>query len=167
MKRVLLVTIIISFGISIYSQALTLNNLYETYRGEEDVISLRIPGFICRLAGSISDLEEDERELLSSIKSVRVQVIENQEINRNVNFVKEYSGGNPKNGYFNLLEVHDRDEDVLIIARERKEIISELIILVGGEENVMVWIKGRMDHDLIKSLYAVKGIEQCRYTREI
>ena len=166
MKKILLVAISLMIGISLWSQALELHRLYDTYRGEEDVISLYIPGFICRLAGNIADLDYEEQKLLRSIKSVRVQVIENREINREVNFARAYADIRPAKGYFPLLEVHDGDEDVLIFARQKKETICELIILVGGNENVMVWVKGRMDHDLMKSLYEVTGIEQCRYTRE-
>lgn len=163
----MLAAISLTIGICLWSQTCELHNLFETYRGEEDVISLYIPGFVCRMAGNIADLDCEEQELLRSIKSVRVQVIENREINRELNFVREYADMRPTKGYFPMLEIHDGDEDVLILAREQEEMISELIILVGGNENVMVWVKGRMDHDLMKSLYEVTGIEQCRYTREI
>ena len=167
MKRILLAAISLMIGISLWSQTFQLHNLIETYRGEEDVSTLYIPGFVCRLAGNIADLDCEEQELLKSIKSVRVQVIENREINREVNFARAYADMRPTKGYFPMLEVHDGDEDVLILAREKEEMISEVIILVGGDENVMVWVKGRINRDLMKSLYEVTGIEQCRYTREI
>ncbi len=167
MKKLLFSAIILFVGINLWSQAFHVHNLYETYRGEEDVISLYIPGFVCRFAANVADLEYEEEELLRSIKSVRVQVIENREINKEVNFARELSGKEPGHGYFAMLEVHDGNEDVLILARENEERVSDLIILVGGDENVLVWIKGRMDRDLMKSLYEVTGIEQCRYVREI
>ncbi len=66
-----------------------------------------------------------------------------------------------------MLEVHDGTDDILILGKEKDDLLSELLILVGGKENVMVWIKGRMDRDLMKSLYEVTGIKECRYTREI
>ncbi len=167
MKRISLIVFSLTLGIALYCQTLELNRLYNTYRGEEDVISLYIPGFVCRLACVIAELEYEEEELLRSIKSVRVQVIENKEINSTVNYALACKDMKPANGYFPVLEVHDRDEDVLILARQKEDLISELIILVGGDENVMVWVKGRMNRDLMKSLYEVTGIEQARYTREI
>ena len=167
MKRILLSVVILFAGISLWSQAFHMQHLFETYRGEEDVISLYIPGFLCRFAAGLADMDCEEEELLRSIKSLRVQLIENREINREVNFARALSGKEPGNGYLALLEIHDGDEDVLILARQKQEIVSELIILVGGDENVLVWIKGRMDHDLMKSLYDVTGIEHCKYTREI
>ena len=102
-----------------------------------------------------------------SIKSIRVQVIENREINESINLARIYANRQPAVGYFPMLEVHDGTDDVLILGKEKDELLSELLILVGGKENVMVWIKGRMDRDLMKSLYEVTGIKECRYTQEI
>jgi hypothetical protein len=167
MKRILFAAFCLILGHILYSQTYELDRLYNTYRGEEDVISVFIPGFACRLAASIGEMETQEQELLRSIKSLRIQVIENKEINRTVNYVHAYAGMKQGGGYFPMLEVHDKGEDVLILARQKEEIIRELVILVGGEENVMIWVKGRMDQDLMKNLFKVTGIEQSRYTKEI
>ena len=84
-----------------------------------------------------------------------------------MNFVKKVDLRNLKNGYNLLLQVKDGNEDVAILAREKKGCIKDLVVLVGGEENVMVHIKGRMDGDLLGSLANVAGIEELKYTKEI
>ena len=167
MKRTVIAAIALLSGSTLLSQAFELHQLYRTYRGEEEVTSLYVPGFICRMAGNIADMDPPERELLRSIKSVRIQVIENREINREINFAREFSDMGFSDEYLPMLEVHDSDEDILILARQREDTIRDLVILVGGDENVLVWIKGRMDHDLLKNLCEVTGITHCRHTREI
>lgn len=149
------------------AQSYEINHLYNSCRGEDDVISLYIPGFLCRMGATLGDLEDAERELLYSIKSVRILVSENRELNRHINFAEEISCRKYNSDYVILLEVHDSGDDVLILGREKAGFISELIIVVGGDENAMICIKGRMNKDLLDALYEVTGIEECLYTRKI
>ncbi len=167
MKNAILILCLFVFGAELQAQSNEFNKLYASFRGEEGVMHVYVPGFLCKLASNIPDIDPEERELLRSIKSVRVLVIENPEINRQVNLARTISRAEPEPGMIALLEVHDGDEDVLILAREKDQRISELYIVVGGDENVMVRISGRMDRDLMKSLYDVIDIEQVKYTRQI
>jgi hypothetical protein len=167
MKNVILIICFAVFGVSLQAQSAEFDKLYSAFRGEEGVINVYVPGFICRWAANLEDMKKEEQELLRSIKSVKVLVIENPEINRQVNLAKTFSKFEYEKGVFPLLEVHNTDDDVLILARKKKDRITEIYVVVGGDENVMVKISGHMDSDLMKSLYSVTGIEQTKYTREI
>lgn len=151
----------------LYAQSHQIQYLRDTYRGEEGVVSLYLPGFLCRLAASIGDLDPPEDALLRSIRSMRVLVIENQALNQQVNFIDHFNRQKLDDRYQTMLAVHEENEDVLILAREKRGKIKELLILVGGNENVLVQIKGRMHRDLIKALYDVTGIKGARYMQEI
>ncbi|MFC2098485.1 DUF4252 domain-containing protein [Bacteroidota bacterium] len=167
MKKTIVIICLAVFGVSLQAQSTEFDELYSAFRGEEGVINVYVPGFLCRWASNIEDLEQEEQELLRSIKSVKVLVIENPDINKQVNLARVLSRVKPDQGIFPLLEVHDGNEDILILAREKDNRISELYVIVGGDENVMVKVSGRMDRDLMKCLYNVTGIEQTKYTREI
>ena len=131
------------------------------------MISLYIPGFLCRMGASLGDLDEPERELLCSIKSIRILVSENEDLNRHINFAKELRNNRHNSDYNTFLEVHDSGNDVVIMGKEKHGLVSDLIIIVGGEDNAIICIKGRMDRDLLDALYEVTGLEECRYTKEI
>ena len=167
MKKTIFSAIIALFCVSLSAQTLEISNLYYNYKGEDGVVTMRIPGFVMRLAGSIADLEREEKQLLRSMKSLHLVVIEDTDLNREVNFVEHVDLHNLRNGYHLLLQVKDGKEDVAILAREKKGRIKDLVVLVGGDENVMVHIKGRMDADLLGSLANVAGIEELKYTKEI
>ena len=66
-----------------------------------------------------------------------------------------------------LLEVHDGDEDVVIAAREKNGKITDLIVVVGGDENVLVHVRGRMHSDLLENLAEVAGIDELKFTAKI
>jgi hypothetical protein len=115
----------------------------------------------------ILQMEDEEQELLRSIQSVKLMVIENEEINQQINLAKVMARVKPDRGVVPLLRVNDGKDDVLILAKQEEHRISELYVVVGGDENVMIRIKGQMDKDLMKRLYDVTGIEQTKYARKI
>jgi hypothetical protein len=166
MKRIFIqiVFILLVSGLAAQSE---IDHLFNSYRGEEGVISLYIPGFICRMGATLGDLDDAERELLYSIKSVRLLVSDNEELNRHVNFAKEFNCRKHRSDYVLLLEVHDSGDDVLILGREKDGFVSDLFIVVGGDDNAVICIKGRMDKNLLDALYEVTGIEECLYAKEI
>lgn len=167
MKKITLITIIVALCAPLLSQPMGLDRLYCTYKGEEGVVSLRIPGFVLRLAGCIADLDRPERQLVRSLRSVTVLTIEDNTHYQEVNFTEEVDVNRMRGGYHLLMEVHEDGEDVVIAARERNGKIRELIVLVGGSDNVLVRIRGRMNSDLLESLARVTGIEELHYTGRI
>lgn len=167
MKKILLSAILIAVGISLYAQPAGFDRLYYNYKGEEGVVALRIPGFVMKLAGSIADLDREEKQLLRSLRSVTVLTIEETHLYPDVNFTEEVNLSHMKRGYKMLLEVHDGDEDVVIAAREKNGKITDLIVVVGGDENVLVHVRGRMNSNLLENLAEVAGVEELHFTAKI
>jgi hypothetical protein len=167
MKKLILSALIITMGVSLFAQPAGVDRLYYNYKGEEGVVALRIPGFLMKLAGSIADLDREEKQLLRSLRSVTVLTIEETDLYPGVNFTEEVDLSRMKGGYQMLLEVHDGDEDVVIAAREKKGKITDLIVIVGGDENVLVHVRGRMQSDLLENLAEVAGIDELKFTAKI
>jgi hypothetical protein len=159
MKRILIISITILFsGTLLSAQTTKTDQLYQKYRGEEGVVSLWIPGFVVRLASSIADLEREERALLRSVRSVRLLTIDDRALYPGTNFTREANIRNGQNGYEILVQVSDGDQDVMILGREHNGKLKDLLVLVGGDDNAMVHIRGRMNADMIGSLAAVAGL---------
>ena len=167
MKKIILSALIIAIGTSLFAQPAGFDRLYYSYKGEEGVVAIRIPGFVMKLAGSIADLDHGERQLLRSLRSVTVLTIEETDLYPDVNFTEEVNLSNMKGGYKLLLEVHDDDEDVMIAAREKNGKIRDLIVVVGGGENVLVHVRGRMNSNLLENLAEVAGVDELHFTAKI
>lgn len=154
------ITIALLFlGTIVSAQSIETEILYQKYRGEEGIISLWIPGIAMKLAASIADLEVEEEALLRSIKSLRVLTIEDTDLYPDVNFTKEVDFKPGRNGYQLLMQVTEGGEDVMILGREKGGKLKDILVLVGGEENVMVHIKGRMNADMIGSISNIAGLD--------
>lgn len=161
MKYIITLSIAILFtGTTLSAQSLASEMLYQKYRGEEGVVSIWLPGIAMKLAASIADLEHEEAVFLRSIRSMRVLTIEDNALYPGVNFVREANIHTGRNGYEVMVQVTSDGEDVLILGREKRGKLKDMLILVGGEDNVMVHIKGRMQADMIGSLAQIAGVEQ-------
>jgi len=167
MKKLILSSIVILFAISLFAQPAGYKNVYHTYKGEEGVTSIHVPGILMKFAGMCAGLEGTERQLVRSLKSVTVLTIEDQERFPGVNFAKEMDHSRMRGDYNLLMEVHDGDEDVIIAAREHRGKITDLIVVVGGGENTLVHVRGRMNCDLLEELADVSGMKELEITAKL
>jgi len=167
MKKLIITTVILTIGITLFAQPAGFNRLYYQYKGEKGVVALKIPGFVMKLAGSIADLDREERALLRSLRSVSVLTIDEPDRYPGVNFYIEINLSNLRNGYRVMLEVHDEDEDVIIAGREKNGKLTDLVVVVGGDDNALVHVRGRMDSDLLENLAAVAGVDELHFTAQL
>ena len=167
MKKILLSAIILGFSITLLAQPAGFHSLYYQYKGEEGVVALRIPGFVLKLAGSIADLDHEEKALLKSLRSVTVLTIEENHLYPGVNFAEEINLNRMDGDYKLLMEVHEDGEDVIIAAREKNGKLRDLVVIVGGDDNVLVHVRGRMDSDLLENLADVAGVDELHFTAQL
>lgn len=167
MRKLILASLILALGTTLFAQPAGFDRLYYEYKGEEGVVALRVPGIVMKLAGSIADLDREEKALLRSLRSVTVLTIEEDHLYPGVNFTEEVNLSHMKGGYKMLLEVHEGGEDVLIAAREKNGKLRDLIVVVGGDDNVLVHVRGRMDSDLLENLAGVAGVDELHFTAQL
>ena len=167
MKTTIIALLLAFSTLTLQAQPVGLDRLYYTYKGEEGVVAFRVPGFLMKFAGMCAGLDHAERQLLRSLRSVSILTIEDQSLYPGVNFTEEIRTDRMGDNYQLLLEVHEPDEDVVIAARERNGKITDLIVIVGGDENTLVHVKGRMNCDLIENLSEVAGVDELRFTAEL
>lgn len=123
---------------------------FNKYRFKDGVVTVSVPGWVIHLASGFADLDESERELLDCIDKVKVIAVDDHELNNSINLHDEfYERVNKRGEYEELLVVRDQDESVTIFGVMEEDVISEMLILVGGDDNAMVYIKGEISPDLL------------------
>jgi hypothetical protein len=124
---------------------------FTKYRFKDGVTTITIPGWVINLAANFGDIEKSERELLQSIDKVRVLVVEDDDLNARINLHREFSTKiNRKNDYEELMTVRDKNEDITIFGKMDEFVIKEMVILVGGEDNAMIYVRGEIDPRILK-----------------
>ena len=150
MKKIYFILISTFFLLSSCDYNPGVSEAFTKYRFKDGVTTITVPGWVIHLAASFGDLEESERDLLESIDKVRILAIDDYDLNARVNLNKEFAKHiNPNNDFETLMTVKNDDEDVTIFAKMNDNVIHEMVVLVGGDDNALVYIKGRIDPELI------------------
>ena len=167
MRRTIFILCILMAGATLSAQTIGTNSLYQKYKGQKGVVSLYLPGFVMKFAANIADLDAGEDELLRSVRSIRVLTIDDAERFPDANFVTEARMKPGQGGFDTLLEVHEDGENVMILGKQKKGKLRELLVLVGGDENVMVHIRGRMNADILGSISNIAGLDDFDFTSQL
>ena len=147
------VTLLFSFFFISCSSNKTISSAMNKYGHQDGVVSVSVPGWVLDLGGRIGDLAPDERQILKSIDKVKVLTIEDPELNRNVNFYDEfYRKVISKDGFEDLAMVIEDNDKIGILGRFKGDTVKELIILVGGDENTIVYLKGNITPEMINEI---------------
>ena len=150
MKKTLFILTAVLFVFTSCTYEPGVSEAFTKYRLKEGVTTVTVPGWVISLAANFGDLEKNEREILESIDKVRVLAVENDDLNRTINLHDEfYLRINKKGDYEELMSVRDENENVTIFGKMDEDVIREMVILVGGEENALVYIKGELKPDLL------------------
>lgn len=134
---------------------------FTKYRFKDGVTTITIPGWVIGLAANFGDIEKNERELLQSIDKVRVLVVEDNDLNAKINLHKEFSTKiNRNNDYEELMTVRDENEDITIFGKMNENVITEMVVLVGGDDNALIYLKGEIDPKMINDVVKISDNEK-------
>jgi len=126
---------------------------FTKYRFKDGVTTITIPGWVIGMAANFGDIDKNERDLLHSIDKVRVLVVEDHDLNAKINLHKEFSTKiNRDKNYEELLSVQDQNENITIFGKMNENVITEMVILVGGDDNAMIYVRGEIDPEILKEL---------------
>jgi hypothetical protein len=124
---------------------------FTKYRFKDGITTITIPGWVIGIAANFGDIDKNERDLLHSIDKVRVLVVEDHELNAKINLHKEFSTKiNRNNDYEELLSVQDENDNITIFGKMEENVITEMVILVGGDDNALIYVRGEIDPEILK-----------------
>lgn len=158
MKKAALLFIISIFVFTSCEEDSGVSKAFLKYSYRSGVTTVTVPGWLIGMASTFGDLEEEERELLDNIDKVKVLTIEDNDLNARVNLHEEfYSKINSDNSFEELLVVREDGENITIFGKMDENVIREMIVLVGGDDNTMVYLKGEINPEQINNIVRKKS----------
>jgi hypothetical protein len=150
MKK-LLVALVLLIPLMVMAQdGSPIDKLFNKYANREGFTTVNISGKLLSFASRFDDSKSDETEMLAKLSGIRILSVENKELNKNLNFYKELEadGFFRNHNYEVLMEVTEKDEIVRFFGRSgEKGKLSELLLVVGGDDNTLISIRGVIDPD--------------------
>lgn len=151
MKK-LIIIIAILLPLAVLGQKSPVDKLFEKYANKEGFTTVNISGKLLGLANKADSSSKATNEMLSKLTGIRILTVENEEITGKLDFFDELN----KEGFFDdkefevLMEVTEKDEVVRFLARDNGQgKFSDLILVVGGDDNALISISGIIDPDNI------------------
>jgi hypothetical protein len=157
MKKVILLAIISTFIFTSCNYEPGVTEAFAKYKFKDGVTTVSVPGWLIGMASKFSDLSRDEREILESIDKIKVLVVDDNSLNARINLHQEfYNRMNRKGDYEELLVVRDNEDNVTVFGKMNEDVIEEMVILVGGSDNMMVYLKGEIKPEMINNAINLK-----------
>ena len=161
MKKIVFLVALLTIPFLMNAQKSPVDELYEKYHGKEGFTTVLVTKdmfeVVAKMEISSGDLED--KEILSKITRVRVIAQEDSsQVVGNVNFMDELKGVK-FNDYKELVVVKEADQEVLVLAKEDNGKLTELLVLVGGKENVLVSVEGRFTMEDLEALGDLEGMD--------
>ena len=147
MKKLLLIVAVILPAV-LFAQKTPVDKLFEKYANQKGFTTVNISGKLLGFASQLDTGDQATTDLLSSLSGVRVLSVEDSDLNKNINFYEELEkdGAFKNKDYEVLMEVTDDDEVVRFLAKDAGNgKISDLLLVVGGDENTLISITGVID----------------------
>ncbi|MBL7112259.1 MAG: DUF4252 domain-containing protein [Bacteroidales bacterium] len=159
MKNVIAIFVLILVPALAIAQNKAVDKLFNKYQGKDGFTTVLVNQEMFKLISSMKTEEGDIPEPLENITGVKILVQEEEEGMAGINFYDELKADMDFSAYVELVVVKEKDQDVWIIAKEKNGSMEELLVIVGGEENVLVWIQGEFTFEQLAELGKLDGLD--------
>ena len=159
MKKIALLIPVLLVPLLLAAQNKPVDKLFEKYYGKEGFTTVLVTQDMFKV---IANMEESKGEIeasLGKVERVRVIAQEDDAGLEGVNFMEELKGAE-FDDYKELVVVKEASQEVLVLAKEEDGKILELLVLVGGEENVLVSVEGRFTMGDLEALGDLEGLDK-------
>ena len=143
MKRLFAVILAVAFPAFLMAQNSAVEKLFNKYKGKEGVTTVQISPELFQMVKAMEIEEIEEHDIpLDKITSVKILTIEDEEGYENVNFYNEIKNDLNVNDFKEVMTVDDGGETVRMWMKVNENTLSEFLLIVGGDDNVLIYITG-------------------------
>ena len=153
MKRVVLFILIVAFPAFIMAQNSAVDKLFAKYQGKKGITTVSISPELFKMVNAMGIEEiEDQDFPLDKVASVKILTIEDEEGYENVNFYEEIKNDLNVDDFEEVMTVNDGGEMVRMWMKVDKKTVSEFLLIVGGDDNVLIYITGNFNMNDLEEL---------------
>ncbi|MCK5135113.1 MAG: DUF4252 domain-containing protein [Bacteroidales bacterium] len=146
MKRIVLILVAVALPVFLMAQNSAVDNLFDKYKGKEGVTTVQISPELFQIVKAMQIEEIDEHDIpFDKIASVKILTIEDEDGWDGVNFYKEIQKDLNVSDFAEVLTVDDGGETVRIWMKADNALVSEFLLIVGGDDNVLIYITGNFN----------------------
>jgi hypothetical protein len=163
MKTVAIMAGFLGLVMGVNAQSI-MDKLYDKYSGTEGYTSVYISKYMFDMFRNDEanvKSQEDMEQIISNLNCIKILVTDDDPATRApVNLYQEIMKVLPSSPYKEVMVVKEKDQDIKFYAKEEKNKVIELLLVIGGkEESVLISIQGNIDMKNISKLAKSMNIE--------
>ncbi|MGE0088560.1 MAG: DUF4252 domain-containing protein [Bacteroidales bacterium] len=145
--RITLIAICLVLSTNLFAQPASFEKVFNAYAGKKGLVTLNISGSLLNFL-----FNSDETNSDCTISSVKILTVEDSILNEKINFYKEVVPNLDKSEYEELMTVKSAGQDFVMFCKKEKKRITEFILVSGGDDNALIYLKGNLSLDDAKKI---------------
>jgi hypothetical protein len=143
MKKLMLGAALLVLAIAAQAQ----NDAIAKYQGDDSFSQVTVSGKMFSMMANLSGETEEEKAMINSISKIKgLKILSKSEARNSRDLYKEAISMIPSKDFEELMSIRDKDKDMKFFTKESGGKISELVMVIGGNDEFMVMtIFGEID----------------------
>jgi CII-binding regulator of phage lambda lysogenization HflD len=138
MKKIMVVAVVMMVSASVQAQD-AISKFFSKYQNDENFSQVTISSKMFNLFTNMEVEDKDDQEVLDAISKLKgLRILTKEDTRDSRALYKEAMGMIPVKEYEELMTVRDKDKDMKFFIKEAGGKISELVMIMGGNEEFMV-----------------------------
>jgi hypothetical protein len=160
MKKFVFTIVVLLGTLSLSAQSKVVDKLFEKYSERDGFTTVVITKHMFNLFSNVETEADDEyMNMIKNLKNIRI-LTGPESSEEGLNFYDAIMKELPEKEYEELMVIHDSDKDIKFLVKEENNMVSELLMVIGGKaDNVLISITGNIDMKSISKLSKSMGIQ--------
>lgn len=139
MKKLMIGAVIMMCSLAASAQNDAIAKFFTKYQSDETFSQVTISGKMFSMMANLSGETEEEKAMIASISKIKgLKILSKSEARNSRELYKEAISMIPTNSFEELMSIRDKDKDMKFFTKEAGGKISELVMVMGGNEEFMV-----------------------------
>ncbi len=143
--------VLVMISLPVFGQSKAIDDLFNRYALKDGFVTVTVSKGALDILSAV-DQDTDLKIPAKSISSIRILANEKTKTGQNLDFYKELLPFVPKNEYTELIHVRSVDQNVVMLVKQRADVIQDFLMIVGGKDNALISIQGNMDLKELRKL---------------
>ena len=139
MKKLMIGAVIMMCSLAASAQNDAIAKFFSKYQTDETFSQVTISGKMFSMMANITGETEEEKAMIASISKIKgLKILSKSDARNSRELYKEAISMIPTNTFEELMSIRDKDKDMKFYTKESGGKISELVMVMGGNEEFMV-----------------------------
>ncbi len=138
-KSVVVVAMIMMIAWGVSAQDNAFSKFFSKYQNDDSFSLVNISGKMFSMMANIEGSTAEDKAMISAISKIRgLKILRKEQARNSRELYQEAMSAIPTNDYEELMSVRDKDKDMKFYTKESGGKISDLVMIMGGNEEFMV-----------------------------